>query len=46
MSRPKDDQYFLKAAVEVGNKTAKPYNFGVVIVKDGAIIAADHNHVH
>lgn len=42
----KDDQYFLKKAVEVGNKVPPPYNFGVVIVKDGEIVAADHNHVH
>jgi guanine deaminase len=42
----KDDQYFLKKAIEVGNKAPKPYNFGVVIVKNGEIVAADHNHVH
>lgn len=42
----KNDKYFLKKAIEVGNKVAKPYNFGAVVVKKGKIIAADHNHVH
>jgi tRNA(Arg) A34 adenosine deaminase TadA len=41
-----DDQYFLRKAVEVGNQKPVPYNFGAVIVKDGHIIAAEHNHVH
>ena len=41
----KDDVYFLKQASEEGNKVPKPYNFGAVLVKDGQIIAADHNHV-
>lgn len=39
------DQDFLKEAVKVGNLQDKPRNFGTVIVKDGQIIAADHNHV-
>ena len=41
----KTDQDFLKAAIKVGNKKAKPYNFGAVIVKDGQIIASDYGHV-
>lgn len=40
------DQDFLREAVRVGNQKAEPYNFGAVVVKDGKIIAADHNHVH
>lgn len=40
------DQDFLREAVRVGNQKAEPYNFGALIVKDGSIIAADHNHVH
>jgi len=40
------DQDFLKLATEVGNKKAKPYNYGTVIVKDGKIIGEDFNHVH
>lgn len=39
------DQDFLKEAVRVGNLQDLPRNFGAVIVKDGEIIAADHNHV-
>jgi guanine deaminase len=41
-----DDQTFLKAAIMEGNKNDAPYNFGACIVKDGKIIALDHNHVH
>ena len=41
----KTDQDFLKAAIKVGNKKAKPYNFGAVIVKNSKIIAAEHGHV-
>ncbi len=41
----KADQYFLKKAIEVGNKKAAPYNFGAVVVKDGEVIAEDHGHV-
>lgn len=40
------DQEFLKLAIEVGNKKAEPFNFGAVVVKDGEVIAAEHNHVH
>lgn len=40
------DQDFLKEAVRVGNLQAPPRNFGAVVVKDGQIIAVDHNHVH
>lgn len=40
------DQDFLKLAVEVGNKKAEPFNFGAVIVKDGEVIASEHNNVH
>jgi len=39
------DQDFLKEAVRTGNLQDKPRNFGAVIVKDGEIIAAEHNHV-
>lgn len=40
------DQEYLKKAVEIGNQIPAPYNFGAIIVKDGEIIAAEHNHVH
>ncbi len=41
----KGDEYFLKKAVEVGNQRQSPFNFGVVIVKDGEIIAAEIEEV-
>lgn len=41
-----NDQDFLSKAVEIGNRKPAPYNFGAVVVKDGEIISADHNHVH
>lgn len=41
----KNDMYFLKEAIEIGNKKAKPYNFGAVVVKNGKIIAKAHSHV-
>jgi tRNA(Arg) A34 adenosine deaminase TadA len=40
------DQDFLKKAIEVGKQVPEPYNFGAVVVKDGEIISAEHNHVH
>lgn len=40
------DQDFLQIAVAKGNEQSPPRNFGAVIVKDGEIIASDHNHVH
>jgi len=40
------DKDFLKKAIEVGNIVPAPYNFGAVVVKNGQIIAAEHNHVH
>lgn len=40
------DQDFLMKAIEIGNQVPKPYNFGAVVVKDGEIISAEHNHVH
>ncbi|HUD06960.1 MAG TPA: nucleoside deaminase [Candidatus Saccharimonadales bacterium] len=42
----KDDQYYLRIATDEGNKNSAPYNFGAVVVKDGEIVAQDHNHVH
>ncbi len=42
----KDDQYFLRLAIDEGNKNPKPCNFGAVIVKDGDVVAIDHNHVN
>jgi len=39
------DQDFLRQAVRVGNQKAEPYNFGVVIVKDGEILAEGVEHV-
>jgi guanine deaminase len=36
---------YLKLAISEGNKKAKPYNFGAVVVKDGKVIAAEHGHV-
>lgn len=35
----KDDKYFLKKAVELGNTKKKPYNFATLVVKDGKIVA-------
>lgn len=42
----KKDVYYLKQAIKMGNTNDPPYNFGAVVVQDGNIIAADHNHVH
>jgi guanine deaminase len=39
------DKEFLKLAFKEGQKGTKPYLFGAVIVKDGEVIAQDHNHV-
>ena len=41
-----DDKKYLKRAIEVGNRKAKPYNFGAVIVKNGEIIAESESRVH
>lgn len=41
-----NDQDYLRKAIEVGNKILAPYNFGAVVVRDGEILAAEHNHVH
>jgi tRNA(adenine34) deaminase len=45
-----DDKYFLKKAVEVGQrgkaKGISPVEFGAVIVRKGKVIAADHSHTH
>lgn len=41
-----DDEYFLKKAVEVGSQKPVPFNFGAVIVKDGQVLSAEHNHVN
>lgn len=40
-----NDQDFLKEAIRVGNLQKPPRNFGTVIVKNGEIIASEHNHV-
>jgi tRNA(Arg) A34 adenosine deaminase TadA len=40
-----DDKYFLKIAIEEGKKGNAPYLFGAIVVKNGEIIAKDHNHV-
>ncbi len=39
------DKQAMKKAWEMAKKCELPYQFGCVIVKDGEIIAADHNHV-
>jgi tRNA(Arg) A34 adenosine deaminase TadA len=39
------DEDFLREAIRVGNLQDAPRNFGAVIVKDGQIIAVEHNHV-
>lgn len=36
---------YLKMAQKEGQKGTEPYLFGAVIVKDGQVIATDHNHV-
>lgn len=41
-----NDRDFLKKAIENGNQIPPPYNFGAVLVKDGEMIAAEHEHVH
>ena len=41
-----NDADFLRKAIETGNQVAAPYNFGAIIVKNGEIISAEHNHVH
>lgn len=41
----KNDQYFLRKAVEAGNQRQTPFDFGAVIVKDGKIIATETEHV-
>lgn len=40
------DVDFLKIATEKGNEQGFPRNFGAIIVKDGEILAAEHNHVY
>lgn len=41
------DEEYLRRAIEVGNKKAKPYNFGAVVVDpDGNIVAEAVNQVH
>ncbi len=41
-----EDEKFLWLAIEEGNKQKPPRNFGALIVKNGQIIGAGHNHVH
>lgn len=40
-----DSDYIIEA-IKVGDLVEAPYNFGAVVVKDGEIIAVEHNHVH
>ena len=40
-----EDRDFLIMAIEEGKKGRAPYLFGAVVVKDGEVIAIDHNHV-
>lgn len=44
--KPMTDRDYLLKAIQVGNQVPAPYNFGAVVVKDGEIISAEHNHVH
>ncbi len=39
------DTDFLLEAIAVGNQLQVPYNFGAVVVRDGQVISAEHNHV-
>ena len=39
------DKDFLKIAIKEGKKGAPPHLYGAVVVKDGKIVAQDHNHV-
>lgn len=41
----KTDKDFLKLAIKEGERGPSPRPFGAVIVKDGEVIAQDHNHV-
>lgn len=41
------DEEFLRRAIAVGNKKAKPYNFGAVVVDpDGNLVSEAVNQVH
>ncbi|HRJ06723.1 MAG TPA: nucleoside deaminase [Candidatus Saccharibacteria bacterium] len=41
------DEEYLRRAIEVGNRKAKPYNFGAVVVDtEGQIVAEAVNQVH
>lgn len=40
------DRDFLMLAVQKGNEQDSPRNFGAVIVKNGKVISAEHNHVY
>lgn len=40
------DQDYLKMAIKKGNEQDPPRNFGAVIVKNGEIIASEHNWVY
>lgn len=40
------DVEFLKMAIEEGKNGPKLRPFGAVVVKQGKVIASDHNHVH
>ena len=39
------DQDYLQLATEEGKKGTAPHLYGAVVVKDGEILAVDHNHV-
>lgn len=40
------DKDYLEKAVRIGNQVPAPFNFGAVVVKNGEIVASEHNHVH
>ncbi len=40
------DQDYLQMAIDKGNEQQAPRNFGAVIVRNGEVLAVEHNHVH
>lgn len=40
------DKEFLRLAIKKGNEQDPPRNFGALIVKNGEVISAEHNHVY
>lgn len=39
------DQDYLNKAIKIGNQKPTPYNFGVVIIRNGEVLSIEHGHV-